>query len=75
MPYKMNILHFFAFENQSEALLKAFRLGTAYIRDNNKRSPLECALDQNSIDCVDVIIDKYFENDFNIKDIYKKSIK
>lgn len=45
MPNKLNILHFFSSENQSEALLKAFEVGTQYIKDNGKFTPLEYALD------------------------------
>ena len=75
MPNKLNILHFFSNENQSEALLKAFELGTSYIKDNGKYTPLEYALDMNNGDCVDVIIDKYFEHNLDIKDIQKQSIK
>ena len=69
LPNKLNILHYFSHRNQSEALLKAFELGTPFIKDNKGFSPLEYALDENCGDCVNVIIDKYFERDFDIKDI------
>lgn len=72
MPQKLTILHYFSSLNNPEALIKAFKLGTPYNSDNKKKSPLEYALDRESIESVDVIIGSYFENNLDVKDFFSK---
>lgn len=48
MPQNLNIVHYFACDDNAECLQKAFDFGANYERDNQKRSPLEYALEVKS---------------------------
>ncbi|CDW74847.1 wd-40 repeat protein [Stylonychia lemnae] len=56
LPYKLNILHFFAFYNNPHSLTSALDQGTIYTRDYLGKSPLEYSIDRMSQECTDILL-------------------
>jgi hypothetical protein len=44
MPYKINVVHFFAYTNNSSALNDALKNDCAYSKDKSNTSPLDYAI-------------------------------
>ena len=53
MPWKMNMFHYYAFENKKECVAKALGLDQKYMTDLFDNTPLQYALDRNSFQCVE----------------------
>ena len=69
MPQKLNLIHLFAYNDNSDCLDAAFRKGVRYQADNRKITPLEFAMGRNSYECTNIIISNLFESDQAIKDM------
>ena len=61
-PQKLNLIHYFAYNDNSECLQFAFELGMKYQQDSIQKSPLEYAIKRNSYDCTDTILVNIFQN-------------
>lgn len=48
LPYKINLLHYFAYQNQSDCIDECLDIGVKYIRDKFENTPLEYAMKRNS---------------------------
>ena len=58
MPYKMNMFHFYAFENRMGCVGVALGCKQPYLTDNFGSTPLKYALERNSFQCVDIFLSK-----------------
>ncbi|CDW74119.1 wd-40 repeat protein [Stylonychia lemnae] len=57
IPYKINILHYFAFFNNPESLTQCLEQGTQYSRDSSGKSPLEYSIERMSQQGTDILLD------------------
>jgi len=58
LPYKVNVLHYFAYQNNSEGLGIALSNRALYFRDKlMKRTPLEYAMERRSFECTELLLE------------------
>ncbi len=55
-PFKMNLMHYFSYENQHEQLQKCFDIGMKFKRDKFKYTPLKYAIHKKSMKSIECII-------------------
>lgn len=69
MPQKLNLIHQFAYDDNSSGLQYAFMIGMKYQPDNRKKSPMELAMSRNSFDCTDVILTNIFKDEAIVRNL------
>lgn len=65
MPYKLNLVHFFSYENSPKNLDYALSLGYKYGKDSFKKSPIDYAIERNSFNCSQILL-SYIMDEQNI---------
>lgn len=73
-PYRINLMHYFSYENQTECIEECLRIGVKYMRDKYRNTPLEYAIKRNSNQCVGVLLNHAIYNEKIIDTLNKEDI-
>ncbi|CAG9318583.1 unnamed protein product [Blepharisma stoltei] len=71
-PMKINLLHYYCFYDLADLLRKAQDLGAAMFRDNFNRSPLYYAIERQSRECLDHLLNNIIN--CKIQDVLEQSM-
>ncbi len=66
MPYKVNVVHYMAYNNNAESLQSALVTGSKYLKDSFGVTPLKYSMLRKSYDCTQVMLEYIME----FEDIY-----
>ena len=60
LPYRINILHFYAYKNCEEHIAKAIFNKVGFFNSFESENPISLSIKQNNSDCIVSIINAYF---------------
>lgn len=67
MPYKVNMNHYMAYQNNSDSLQRSLSVGSKYMKDNFGLTPLEYSMNRKSFECTQMVLEYIMETE----DIYR----
>lgn len=67
MPFKVNSIHYMAFQNNASSLEAALSSNTKYVKDSFGNTPLTYAMQRKSYDCIQTVLEYIMSKE----DIYK----
>ena len=66
-PYRVNLIHYFAFNDNAGCLKLLLELGGKYTKDHFDKSPLMYSMDRGSFECTQILLEYIMEKE----NIYK----